>query len=315
MKRTIKERAEIVRQMRRDGKTVSEIAAYLEMSKGGVTQIIKRNGIPLTEKTETRTCELCGKLFTAPQYKLKKYCSDACERKASHKRNTGTDETAFEMVQRLGSEWEYAGGYSGSDGFMTIRHKPCGAIVRKSSQSVRKGRNIICEHCREIEREEEEKEKEKQKRIREEVKEFNKPVKKVECISAQVCRVCGSLFFDQKRKYCSEECSERNMKHRSNMRKQRRSQQAKTPESYQITLESVYEKDGGICWICGGRCDLTADPNANNYPSVDHVFPISRGGKDQWSNVRIAHRLCNSLKGAKIIESLEPVSLSPYQNF
>lgn len=311
MKRTIQERAEIVRSMRREGRTISEIADFLEISVGGVNGIIKRNGIPLTEKTETRTCELCGKLFTAPQYKLKKYCSDACERKASRKRHTGTDETAFEMVQRIGSEWEYAGGYSGSAGFMLIRHKPCGTIVRKSSESIRKGRNVICEHCQEIGRIERKKEEEKRKRIRKELKDFNKPVRKTERISMQVCRVCGGLFFDQKRKYCSDECAKQNEKHRCNMKNRKRELQSRTPESYQITLESVYERDGGICWLCGGLCKFGPDSNADDYPSIEHVIPISRGGMDEWKNVRLAHRICNSLKGAKIIEPNEPIGISP----
>ena len=34
----------------------------------------------------------------------------------------------------------------------------------------------------------------------------------------------------------------------------------------------------------------------NYYPSIDHVIPLSKGGIDTWNNVRLSHRICNSLK-------------------
>lgn len=63
----------------------------------------------------------------------------------------------------------------------------------------------------------------------------------------------------------------------------------------------MFVRDGGVCWICGGKCN----PNdyvirdgykicGNYYPSVDHIVPICEGGEDSWKNVRLAHRICNS---------------------
>jgi len=34
----------------------------------------------------------------------------------------------------------------------------------------------------------------------------------------------------------------------------------------------------------------------NMYPSIDHVVPLSRGGLHEWGNVKLAHRICNSIK-------------------
>lgn len=49
--------------------------------------------------------------------------------------------------------------------------------------------------------------------------------------------------------------------------------------------------------------DYTVDGDVfiagNWYPSIDHVIPISKGGRHSWDNVKLAHRLCNSVKSNK----------------
>lgn len=47
---------------------------------------------------------------------------------------------------------------------------------------------------------------------------------------------------------------------------------------------------GGRIWrceICGSREDIT----------VDHIVPISKGGKSTYANTRLLCRACNSRKG------------------
>jgi 5-methylcytosine-specific restriction endonuclease McrA len=44
-----------------------------------------------------------------------------------------------------------------------------------------------------------------------------------------------------------------------------------------------------------------SDPEA---PNIDHVFPVSLGGKDSEDNVRLAHRLCNMRKSNKVIKNV-----------
>jgi 5-methylcytosine-specific restriction endonuclease McrA len=58
-----------------------------------------------------------------------------------------------------------------------------------------------------------------------------------------------------------------------------------TPE--QLAARIAYY--GGRCWLCGGE---SAD-------TIDHVKPRSAGGPDWPSNLRPAHRRCNSKKRAK----------------
>lgn len=51
------------------------------------------------------------------------------------------------------------------------------------------------------------------------------------------------------------------------------------------------------CWICG--LPFT-DPND---PAVaDHVVPRIRGGSDDLSNLRAAHRTCNGRRGQRLGE-------------
>lgn len=68
-----------------------------------------------------------------------------------------------------------------------------------------------------------------------------------------------------------------------------------------VTLKAVMKRDGGVCKLCGKPVD-TADRRGNgagyNYPTIDHIVPLSRGGGHVMSNVQLAHMICNSRKGA-----------------
>ena len=72
---------------------------------------------------------------------------------------------------------------------------------------------------------------------------------------------------------------------------------------YSITLNELYERDNGICKLCGHPCDWEDYTRSGEtfiagdyYPSIDHIKPLSKGGEHNWSNVQLAHRICNSIK-------------------
>ena len=50
-------------------------------------------------------------------------------------------------------------------------------------------------------------------------------------------------------------------------------------------------------------CEICKNPiNKRNKKlklSIDHVIPISKGGTKKFDNLRIAHRICNNIKGDK----------------
>lgn len=51
----------------------------------------------------------------------------------------------------------------------------------------------------------------------------------------------------------------------------------------------VITEEHGICWLCD-------KPGAD---TADHVIPAARGGSNDRSNLRAAHRSCNSSKGKR----------------
>lgn len=57
-----------------------------------------------------------------------------------------------------------------------------------------------------------------------------------------------------------------------------------------ISLDYLYEKAKGICYVCKKRCSRTQ-------ASREHVIPRSIGGSDEESNLTISHKRCNSKRG------------------
>ena len=53
-----------------------------------------------------------------------------------------------------------------------------------------------------------------------------------------------------------------------------------------------YPVNGRTCYLCGELIRVGTGTR-------DHVVPLSRGGTNDWSNLRPAHRWCNSKKGSK----------------
>ena len=114
-----------------------------------------------------------------------------------------------------------------------------------------------------------------------------------------VCPECGEEFIGHKSaRYCSKSCSrrayKRNRKHIYRSGTIRHS----TP----ITIFLLGKRDNWRCGICGKKIDPNAAHNdIENGATIDHILPLSRGGKHTWSNVQIAHFNCNSKRGNKSI--------------
>jgi hypothetical protein len=73
-----------------------------------------------------------------------------------------------------------------------------------------------------------------------------------------------------------------------------------------LTNRELFLRDAHLCMYCGGEfleSNLTRD----------HVVPMSRGGKDRWSNVVAACRACNTRKGNRTPEQARMALLAvPY---
>jgi 5-methylcytosine-specific restriction endonuclease McrA len=69
----------------------------------------------------------------------------------------------------------------------------------------------------------------------------------------------------------------------------------------QIDRRLVFERDEGICGICG----TLVSPESWE---LDHIIPLSRGGPHTFDNVQVSHRRCNRRKWAKLPEELMNVA-------
>ena len=60
---------------------------------------------------------------------------------------------------------------------------------------------------------------------------------------------------------------------------------------------AIYERDAYTCKLCSEPVDMKADPQRGDWaPTLDHIVPRSKGGTHETSNLRTAHRWCNSVR-------------------
>lgn len=52
-------------------------------------------------------------------------------------------------------------------------------------------------------------------------------------------------------------------------------------------------RDGDFCWLCNREMKFGAMPNTRKAPTIEHLEPRSRGGKDTLENLALCHPGCN----------------------
>ena len=67
-----------------------------------------------------------------------------------------------------------------------------------------------------------------------------------------------------------------------------------------VDRQVVFERDNWVCHVCGEPVDQALSGRDPMGPTVDHVIPLSRGGKDCYDNVALAHLSCNSRKWIRL---------------
>ncbi|MDH5681858.1 MAG: HNH endonuclease [Spirochaetota bacterium] len=63
--------------------------------------------------------------------------------------------------------------------------------------------------------------------------------------------------------------------------------------SLRFSKENIFYRDQYTCAYCGRQF-------SKNYLTLDHVIPLSRGGKKTWKNIVTACYTCNNKKADKI---------------
>lgn len=110
------------------------------------------------------------------------------------------------------------------------------------------------------------------------------------------CKECGEIFSDTRmyRSYCSARCARRAM------RVKRRGRLAATYVE-DVSVSQLLERDGSNCMICYTPLDLDAKWPDRLSVTVDHAIPISLGGEHSLGNTQLAHAVCNSAKGNRLV--------------
>ena len=222
---------------------------------------------PDWNKDLNKKCEWCNKEFEAsPRHKHAKFCSEKCRDTFKSRVTKGHREIAVVDAERKERKAE--------------RNKA--KQLTKARLNINKVLNKVIKH----------KEKELEK-----IKKENELTK--ECI------VCNEIFIAKSRTAicCSYQCGRKRNNAISRITRRNRISKEKLIDRG-ITIERLSIRDNDICHICGGVCNFDDKMVTkrgytivgDTYPSVDHVIPISKNGEHSWSNVKLAHFKCNTLK-------------------
>lgn len=112
------------------------------------------------------------------------------------------------------------------------------------------------------------------------------------------CSYCSAQFIGVGRsaRYCSTKCA----RNAAWLRRYRARGDFKI--SPRIRFE-IYERDGWLCHLCGDPVDVDLHYLEAGAATLDHVIPQSVARDDSPENLRLAHRSCNSLRGARLLEN------------
>ena len=243
-------------------------------------------------------CKDCGTVFrfnaqiTRPSNKVPVMCPN-CHRmmrekerqeKQAHNKQMKELKKELKFVRKFneqyGNAFEYISGYKSDDlkAKILIRCKACGTIKERSRRKIFEDENIACAEC-----------------------DNNR-----KGVDVGVCEECGREYkrYSPQQVLCRDCHDERERIKRNTMKRLREAKARQNGKvDYSITLTRLMERDNHICQICGREVDETdyvyvndTFIAGNNYPSIDHIVPLSKGGVHQWDNVQLAHRICNSIK-------------------
>lgn len=187
----------------------------------------------------------------------------------------------------------------GIEGYNYIQCRYCGYLFKWNAQCLKPSHKdkIICKSCNQIIKQREKRIKDI--RYKEYLAQFQfRDHTKYRQLRMDVCKVCGQLFtkVHNNQAYCSKTCA--SYLH----------WKGKEAYRYKVDLKIIYNRDKGICHICGRKCDwddYKINENGyvvygNDYPTRDHLVPKSKGGEHSYQNIALAHLRCNSLKGNTI---------------
>jgi len=273
------ERDAAIIQLRRRGMTYKEIAQQIGCCLNVVRKVIRQYpGDDIQKEQYIRTLSI--------DEARNKYCPEGFELLAYHPGQT--------------------------KGYVELKCKQCGYEFTKALTSFRGVWAQNKTHCRECDRREREAKQQAERKQIEQLKKQKEEERALAIKSEQlffnICPVCSEVFVPSHggRKYCSPKCNRK--AGRVTYRHTRRVRLREQIKDNDITKEALSNRDHDRCWICNNKVDwndyVMRDGTkivGENYPSIDHVIPVSKYGLHAWNNVRLAHMGCNRKKNNKII--------------
>lgn len=266
---------EVTIKLRKEGYGYSDIARMTGRERKSVKITCQRLGIEMTD-SEKRITQVRGRFKPSVNWQ---------ERVDKYYNGSGIAEVL--SVDRTNS----------GESRLTIKCMTCGNVRTLFSSTLRHSHNGYCGICRKKRKFNERLDK---LETREREKRHNQKIKQ---LSFHTCRHCGVIIpFNRsvcdkcKREVIKENYRQKDIRRRSKLLKVRRDRD--------INLRKLYDRDNGICYLCGKACDFNDSKYVNgafivgnNYPTVEHIKPISLGGSDTWDNIKLACLYCNSKKG------------------
>lgn len=283
---------ETIIKLRESGLSCKEIADKLDISVQRVDRICKKYKIRISDEARKRI-----------------------RAKADDSRKLSNEEVALRVSTNTLGRWTYIEGYKNCDSSIVIECAKCHKRSVIVAQSIfRESCCPLCKYCVSVEKAEQDRiqkyEVRKQKLYKSLQKELIKELDEIDSM-VKACNRCGTFIYGKYMQLCSECKAESKLKnkraqyHRAEVKRRLRIKTAMVDRD--INLISLYDRDKGVCHLCGTRCDFDDKVEidgtiicGNMYPSVDHVIPLAKGGLHSWSNVKLAHRICNSIKGDMI---------------
>ncbi len=274
--------------LRSQGLTYEDIAKKTGTSKEMVERICRDNGLGYSEEERKRI------YLNSAKYNKSCYKPSVNWQERVDKHYNGSGITEVLSVDRVNN----------GESRITIKCTTCGNVKTLFSSTLRKSHNGYCDICRKSENE---KRLLNERLDRQEAKGREKRHnRKIIQLSLPMCTKCGMLI--PKGHTVCEVCKHDKLK--ENYRKKdvkRRAKLREVKRDKDITLRKLYERDNGICYLCGRVCEWSdseyidgAFVVGGSYPTVEHIKPISFGGTDTWDNIKLACHYCNSKKGNRI---------------
>ena len=278
------------------------------MSKAAQICELRRSGKSLKEIAEAVGCSTT-------------YCSQVCNAAGlggAIIEQRLTESQVADYVSRSG--FDYVGGYQSQKKPITVRCRQCGRTFERQFHIFRDVATGTwqcgneCPLCRKDAQQQRERERQVQKEHEAQKKAQQRAERSSRTVSDElakrlaihVCKNCGKEFCQMvtgynSHLYCSEACQKRWFNRKANEKRYRKLMARQHDPD--ITLDKLFKRDGGICYLCGRECDWTDGEQrdgtfvaGDNYPSIDHVVPVSKGGTHTWNNIKLACRRCNLMK-------------------